>query len=99
MTRDDNIANDKHMTLEQRRERLAAIASCREFTRQFHANDVLNAIDLLNKMDDVYKHPIIVREVRHSFTFILPDGTRFTPGILPQITETHPGGGMEDSET
>ena len=74
------------MSQEERKIRLSHLARA-EFTRQFHANDAINAIDTLNKMDNLYKQTVsIEREVIHTFVFKLPDGTRFTPGLLPEKT-------------
>lgn len=70
------------MTIEERREALSAMGKTTTFYRQFHAGDALQAIDLLNKMDGVYKQTIEVEhKVLHTFVFMLPDGTKLTPGL------------------
>jgi len=77
------IAEDKSLTVTERRAILSKIASDVNLNRQFHTNDRMVAIDLLNKMDKLYKekeeeeHPTV-----HTFIFVLPDGTKFTPGLL-----------------
>lgn len=69
------------MTVEERKLALSLLGRSTNFHRQFHAGDALQAIDLLNKMDNVYKQEVKVEhEVVHTFTFMLPDGSSLTPG-------------------
>ena len=82
------MPEEEIMSLEERKIRLSRLARS-EFTRQFHASDAIEAIDTLNKIDNIYKQSVAVtHEVIHSFIFKLPDGTRFTPGLLPEKTLT-----------
>lgn len=73
------------MPLEERKVRLTKLARRESFDRQFHATNVIEAIEALNKIDGIYKQPAIESplEVHHTFIFVLPDGTRFTPGLTP----------------
>ena len=76
------IASNEGMTVKERRAILSSIANDSQLNRQFHMNDRMVAIDILNKMDNLYKQEIKVKqEVIHSFTFLLPDGTKFMPGL------------------
>src|SRR3990167_7693353 len=77
------IASDESLSVAERRAILSSIAKDTNLNRQFHTNDRMVAIDLLNKMDNLYKQEVKVEhEVVHSFPFLLPDGTKFTPGLL-----------------
>ena len=76
------IAGDESLSVAERRAILSSIAKDTNLNRQFHTNDRMVAIDLLNKMDNLYKQEVKVEhEVVHSFTFLLPDGTKFVPGL------------------
>lgn len=85
----EKVMADKTLTVEERRKVLSKIAVSTQYSRQFRTNDRMVAIDILNKMDKLYKEEIRVEhEVVHSFNFVLPDGTKFIPGIEPkQLTE------------
>ena len=49
-----NASDLEKMDLEERKARLAKIARNHNFTRQFRASDVVSAIDLLNKIDNMF---------------------------------------------
>ena len=79
----------EELTIEDRKAILAKLAKSEAYTRQFHVGDKLEAIDLYNKMDNLYKQTISVEhEVIHSFIFMLPNGVKFTPGQIPERTIT-----------
>ena len=83
------MISEDFMSVEERRQRLTEVARQTQYGRQFKVSSVLEAIDLLNKMDNLYKQTVTVEhEVIHTFVFKLPDGTRFTPGLLPEKTLT-----------
>ena len=77
------VIENESLTVGQRRVILSSIAKDTALNRQFHTNDRMVAIDILNKMDKLYRekeeeeHPVV-----HTFVFVLPDGTKFTPGLL-----------------
>ena len=76
------IASDESLSVAERRAILSSIAKDTNLNRQFHTNDRMVAIDLLNKMDNLYKQEIKVEhEVVKTFVFMLPDGTEFVPGL------------------
>src|SRR3990167_1001412 len=76
------IASDESLSVSERRAILSSIAKDTNLNRQFHTNDRMVAIDLLNKMDNLYKQEVKVEhEVVTTFVFMLPDGTEFVPGL------------------
>ena len=82
---------EEALTIEERKAILARLAKSEAYSRQFHVGDKLEAIDLYNKMDNLYKQTVdVTHEVVHTFVYMLPDGTRFTPGLIPEHTITVP---------
>lgn len=79
---------EEALSIEDRKAILAKLAKSESYSRQFHVGDKLEAIDLYNKMDNLYKQTVTVEhEVIHTFVFMLPDGTKVTPGLLPERTQ------------
>src|SRR3990167_2033176 len=74
------VIENESLTVGQRRVILSSIAKDTALNRQFHTNDRMVAIDILNKMDNLYKQEVKVEhEVVKTFVFMLPDGTEFVP--------------------
>ena len=65
----------------KRKERLAELATGR-VQRKLSAGECIAAIKELNLMEHVYDEVPRELEVHQTFVFIMPDGTRVTPGEI-----------------
>ena len=65
----------------KRKERLAELALAK-VVRPVGAGDCIAAIKELNLMEHVYDEIPVGVEVRQTFVFIMPDGTKVLPGEL-----------------